>query len=130
MTRYLLDTQIWLWMQSDPDRLGPTVHELVATADHELYLSAASSWEIAIKFRLGKLSLPEPPHRYVPDRLRLSGTLPLAIEHDHVLRVATLPDHHRDPFDRLLIVQAQALAVPLVTADRQLEAYDVEIIRP
>jgi PIN domain nuclease of toxin-antitoxin system len=65
---------------------------------------------------------------YVPNRMRRSGTTPLAVEHAHVLRVAQLPDHHRDPFDRLLVVQAQALGMPIVTSDRQLTAYDVEVI--
>jgi PIN domain nuclease of toxin-antitoxin system len=92
-------------------------------------LSAASGWEIAIKYRLGKLALPEPPRSYVPDRMRRSGTTSLAVEHDHVLRVAELPDHHRDPFDRLLVAQAQALDIPIVTADQQISAYDVETMR-
>lgn len=128
MTALLLDTQVWLWMLSAPDRLRPQVRDLVQNADSDLYLSAASSWEIAIKNRLGKLQLPEPPARFVPDRLRQTGTVALAIEHEHVLRVADLPDHHRDPFDRLLIAQSQVLGLPLVSADSQLKAYDVEIV--
>lgn len=70
---------------------------------HVLLLSAASSWEIALKHRLGKL--PDAPDRYVPDRMRRSGTTGLAVEHAHALAVVALPDHHRDPFDRMLIAQ-------------------------
>lgn len=91
-------------------------------------LSAASAWEIAIKYRLGKLARPQPPDVFVPERMRQTGTVALAVEHEQVLRVAGLADHHRDPFDRLLVAQAQSLRIPLVTADRQLAAYDVELI--
>lgn len=130
MTALLLDTQVWLWMLSAPARLRPQVRELLTNQDTELYLSAASSWEIAIKYRLGKLHLPEVPSRFVPDRLMRSGTAALAIEHEHVLQVAELPDHHRDPFDRLLVAQSQVLRLPLVSADEQLRAYDVQVVHP
>lgn len=126
--RYLLDTGIWLSLQVEPGRIAPSTRTLLADRANELLLSAASSWEIAIKYRLGKLPLPEPPVDYVPNRMRRSGTTPLAVEHAHVLRVAQLPDHHRDPFDRLLVAQAQSLGIPIVTSDRQLTAYDVEVI--
>lgn len=126
--RYLLDTGIWLSLQVEPGRIASSTRTLLADRANELLLSAASSWEIAIKYRLGKLPLPEPPVDYVPNRMRRSGTTPLAVEHAHVLRVAQLPDHHRDPFDRLLVVQAQALGIPIVTSDRQLTAYDVDVI--
>lgn len=128
MTRYLLDTHVWLWLQTTPERLRPEVGELLADRTNTLLLSAASSWEIAIKHRLGKLSLPEPPAEYVPNRMRLSGVTPLPVEHEHALRVAELPDHHNDPFDRLLVAQAQELAIPIVTADKQLSAYSVNLV--
>ena len=128
MTRYLLDTHVWLWLQTTPERLGDEVGELVAARTNTLLLSAASGWEIAIKYRLGKLPLPEPPGVYVPDRMQLSGVTPLPVEHAHALRVAELPDHHSDPFDRLLVAQAQELAIPIVTADAQLSAYSVDLI--
>jgi PIN domain nuclease of toxin-antitoxin system len=128
VTRYLLDTHVWLWLQTTPERLGDEVGELLANRTSILLLSAASGWEIAIKYRLGKLPLPEPPAEYVPDRMRLSGVMPLPIEHAHALRVAELPDHHNDPFDRLLVAQAQELAIPIVTADHQLSAYSVDLV--
>lgn len=127
--RLLLDTHIWLWLLDDPSRLDADVVEVLADPKHELFLSAASSWEIAIKFQLGKLVLPEPPDTFVPSRLRLTGTRPLPIEHAHALATAGLPSHHRDPFDRLLIAQSRLLDVPIVTADRHFDPYGVSIIR-
>jgi PIN domain nuclease of toxin-antitoxin system len=123
----LIDTQCWLWLQASPERLSAEVLALLENAATDLILSAASSWEIAIKYALGKLPLPEPPSRYVPSRIAASGTRGLAIEHAHTLRVAELPPHHRDPFDRLLIAQAQVEKLTLLTVDRQLARYDVSI---
>jgi PIN domain nuclease of toxin-antitoxin system len=126
--RYLVDTHVWLWMQSDPDRLRDETREIVQNVRFSILLSAASAWEIAIKYRLGKLPLPEAPASYVPDRMRRSGTSPLPVEHAHTLRTAELPDHHKDPFDRVLIAQAQLLDLAIITADEQLSAYDVAIV--
>jgi PIN domain nuclease of toxin-antitoxin system len=125
---YLLDTHAWLWMLAEPERFRPETRDLIANGAQELLLSAASSWEIAIKYRLGRLALPEAPATYVPDRIRRTGVTPLAVEHDHALRVSELPERHRDPFDRLLICQAQALDVPLITADRVFSDYDVQVV--
>lgn len=125
--RFLIDTHCWLWLQATPDRLpGELLLQLEEPA-HDLFLSAASSWEIAVKYALGKLPLPEVPSRYVPQRMLVSGSRGLAVEHVHALRVAELPMHHRDPFDRLLVAQAQLEKLILVTADPQFEKYDVEI---
>jgi PIN domain nuclease of toxin-antitoxin system len=129
VSRLLLDTHVWLWMVADPGRLSPEARDELADMDNTLLFSAASGWEIAVKHGLGKLILPSAPRDYVPDRLRRSGVLPLAVELDHVMRVSELPAHHRDPFDRLLVAQAQALDLRLVTADSQLDAYDVDLLR-
>ena len=128
--KLLLDTQCWLWMQAEPDRFGPETRKLLLAPGNELYLSAASSWEIAIKYALGKLPLPEPPTTYVPSRMQSSGVIGLAIEHAHALHVDTLPPHHRDPFDRLLVAQAQLEGLPILTADRALALYRVTIMTP
>ncbi|MBI4540984.1 MAG: type II toxin-antitoxin system VapC family toxin [Gemmatimonadetes bacterium] len=127
--RVLLDTQCWLWMQVSPERLGRKALDLVEDPDNVLYLSAASAWEIAIKFALGRLPLPAPPEQYVPARIQVSGVEPLFVTVVHALRVATLPFHHRDPFDRLLVAQAQLEGLPILTADDQFEAYHVELLR-
>ncbi len=125
--RFLLDTHCWLWLQTTPERLSPELLSLLADPANDLFLSAASSWEIAIKYALGKLPLPEPPSRYVPRRMTASGSRGMAVEHTHCLRVAELPMHHRDPFDRLLVAQAQIEKLTLVTVDPQFEAYDIRI---
>ena len=123
----LIDTQCWLWLQASPERLSPEVMSLLEDPTNDLFLSSASSWEIAIKYAIGKLPLPEPPSRYVPSRMMASGSRGLPVEHAHALQVAELPPHHRDPFDRLLVAQARVEKLVLVTVDRQLEQYDVEI---
>jgi PIN domain nuclease of toxin-antitoxin system len=127
VTTFLLDTHVWLWLQTAPERVGETLRNRFEDGSNELLLSAASSWEISIKYGLGKLRLPLPPEAYVPDRMRRSGTGSLAVEHLHALRVAELPMLHRDPFDRLLVVQAQLLDLVLVTADPQIAKYDVSV---
>ena len=126
--RILLDTQCWLWMAAAPERLSAHARSLVEASDHELFLSAASVWEIAIKHSLGKLRLPEPPARYVPARLDRLGVTSLPIEQGHALHAATLPRHHRDPFDRILVAQAQLEDLPILTADRVFAAYQVKTI--
>jgi PIN domain nuclease of toxin-antitoxin system len=126
--RILLDTHVWLWLQVTPERLSDESLALLADPANELFLSAASAWEIAVKVGVGKLTLPAPPDEYVPSRLTSSGTSPLPVELRHALHVANLPAHHRDPFDRLLVAQAQLERMPLLSADRQLAAYEVEIL--
>jgi PIN domain nuclease of toxin-antitoxin system len=125
--RFLVDTHCWLWLQASPERLAPEVLSLRESSSNDLGLSAASSWEISIKYALGKLPLPEPPSRYIPSRMASSGSSGLAVEHAHAIRVAELPPHHRDPFDRLLVAQAQIEKLVLLTADRQFESYDVKL---
>jgi PIN domain nuclease of toxin-antitoxin system len=125
--RFLVDTRCWLWLQASPERLAPEVLSLLESSSNDLVLSAASSWEISIKYALGKLPLPEPPSRYIPSRMASSGSSGLAVEHAHAIRVAELPPHHRDPFDRLLVAQAQIEKLVLLTADRQFESYDVKL---
>jgi PIN domain nuclease of toxin-antitoxin system len=126
--KLLLDTHCWLWWFASDPRLGARASELIRNGENDVYLSAASSWEIAMKTSLGKLKLPEPPEQYVPSRLAAQGMQGLAIEHAHALRVASLPPHHPDPFDRLIIAQALVEKIPTVTADENFGDYDVEAI--
>jgi PIN domain nuclease of toxin-antitoxin system len=126
--RVLLDTQVWLWMLAAPERLSEPARALVVAADNELLLSAASAWEIAIKYALGKLRLPEAPGDLIPRLMTRTGITPLPVHHRHALHVATLPPRHRDPFDRLLIAQAQLEQLPILTADRSFTLYDVETL--
>jgi PIN domain nuclease of toxin-antitoxin system len=116
-------------MRAAPQRLAARTRRLLTDPANDLLLSAASVWELAIKTGLGKVRLPQPLAEFVTSRVAEDGIVPLPVQHTHAMRVAELPLHHRDPFDRLLIAQAQVEALSLLTADRQLEAYDVAIIR-
>lgn len=124
----LVDTHVWLWAVGEPHRLNDHTYDAIENGDNVVHLSAASVWEIAIKYERGKLRLPEPPGSYVPTRLALQHIAPLAISLVHALRVAELPPHHRDPFDRLLVAQAQIERLTLVTADPALARYDVDLL--
>jgi PIN domain nuclease of toxin-antitoxin system len=126
---YLLDTHIWLWMLADPSRIRADLLAEMTSSRTGLLLSAASSWEIAIKWAMGRLPLPELPDSYVPSRMQRTGVTGLAVEHVHALHVATLPAHHRDPFDRLIVAQARVEKLTIVTADHVFDAYDVPVIR-
>ena len=128
--RILLDTQVWLWMLAEPSRLSAEGRDMLLDGSTELLLSAASAWEIAIKASLGKLHLPGPPDTVVPEMMEETRVTPLPVLHSHALRVARLPHHHGDPFDRLLVAQAQLEEVPIMTADSKLLAYEVELLGP
>jgi len=126
--KILVDTHCWLWMTASPERLSDAARQHVNDAATDLYLSAASAWEIAIKCDLGKLKLPTRPSAYLAKYLAETRTAPLPITMDHAARVADLPEHHRDPFDRLLVAQAQLEALSILTADPQIAQYDVNVI--
>lgn len=126
--RILLDTQCFLWMSLAPERFNARTRRLVEAQETLLFLSAASAWEIAIKHALGRLRLPLPPVTYVPGRVAALGVQPVPIDQQHALHVATLPPHHRDPFDRLLIAQAQLDDLSILTTDPLFDAYDVSTI--
>jgi len=126
--RYLLDTMVWLWSVGPTELIGSTGLEILRDGKQDLYLSTASSWEIAIKTKLGKYDLPEPPKRYVPKRLTAQGIHSLSITLEHSLRVYDLPLHHSDPFDRLIIAQALAEGMTVLTSDRVFKKYPVQVI--
>ena len=126
---YLIDTHCWLWWHIDPARLSEPVIDLIEDGATEIFFSAVSAWEITIKYGLKKLTLPLPPEKYIPSRLQHSNmeTLPIGLE--HALGVSKLPAHHKDPFDRLLIAQALAEKLTIITLDSQFSRYDVELFR-
>lgn len=126
--RYLLDTSIFLCSLGAEQRLNKQATKLLSSSLSELYLSAASSWEIAIKFALGSLTLPKAPAEFIPHAMRLLAIRSLDITHLHSLAAGELPPHHHDPFDRMLIAQARAEEMVLLTADRTFQAYDVETV--
>lgn len=127
--RLLLDTHVWLWTLVSPGRIGADALALLEDPANHLALSAVSSWEVAVKYRLGKLSLPVPPEAFILPRLARDGIEALPVAHHHACAVAGLPEIHRDPFDRLLIAVAQVEGLTLVTADPQVLAYDVDAVR-
>jgi PIN domain nuclease of toxin-antitoxin system len=123
--RALLDTHAFLWWVTDDAQLSPAARAIIEDADNELYLSAASAWEITIKVQSRRLPLPVSPVEFVPQHMHESGFRPMPVEITHALLVHDLPPLHRDPFDRLLIAQAQAEGVPIITADPLIRQYDV-----
>jgi PIN domain nuclease of toxin-antitoxin system len=125
--RLLLDTHVFLWLNAAPERLGAVLVE-IEDSRNRLVVSAATSWEIAIEHARGRLPLPDPPERYVPDLIRRIGAEALAIEHAHALGVAALPPVHRDPFDRLLVAQAHSIEATLVTTDKRIAEYPVRTL--
>lgn len=128
MTRVLLDTQAFLLWISGSDRLTPRAAAVISDPATTVLVSAASAWEIAIKAAAGRLELEGPAETYVPDRIRAHGFEGLDIDIGHALRAGTLPRHHGDPFDRMLVAQGQLEDVPIVTGDPLFGRYDVETI--
>lgn len=122
-SRLLLDTHVFLWWRIEPSRLTSEVRDRIGSAD-VVFVSAASAWEAGIKVSQGRLKLPETMEAGV----HASGFEKLLISFAHAERAAGLPPHHRDPFDRMLIAQAQAEDLTFVTHDRLLEPYDVELL--
>lgn len=128
MSTLLLDTNVWLWMAAGSDRITPTARALIEDADTELVLSAVSVWELSIKWALGKLPLPVSPEEFVQTTTAQGGMRRLAIEFDHVIKVASLPPIHSDPFDRLLVAQAMCTGLPLLTGARTIGRYGIATV--
>jgi PIN domain nuclease of toxin-antitoxin system len=126
--RILLDTHVWLWVLGDPGRFSRSGLARLRAPGNTYFLSAASTWEIAIKHALGKLRLPPDGIEWVRSRLARTPATPLPIEHAHALRIAELPLRHRDPFDRMLVAQAQVEGLVLMTSDAVFRAYDVDLV--
>lgn len=121
--RYLLDTHVFLWWITDDARLRPPLRRVIAAANVELYWSVASSWEVGIKYALGRLPLPEPPHTLLSRHRQLNRVEVLPIQESHALAAAGLPPLHNDPFDRLIIGQAKVEGIKVLTADPAVLAY-------
>lgn len=126
--RLLLDTHCWLWSIPEPMRLSPRARHALRDRSNTVLVSAVTSWEIAIKYSLGRLPLPEPPGVFIPSRIRRDGFEPLVVTHEHALGVGRLPLIHRDPFDRLLISQALSEDAVLVTNDKAIRRYDAAVL--
>jgi PIN domain nuclease of toxin-antitoxin system len=121
----LLDTHTFLWFIDDDPKLSPTARALIEDANNRVYLSVASLWEMAIKISLDKLRLAQPFDVLLPQQLGLNHIDLLDITVAHAAAVVTLPFHHRDPFDRLLIAQASSEVIPIVGSDVAFDAYPI-----
>ncbi|UZQ56049.1 type II toxin-antitoxin system VapC family toxin [Trichothermofontia sichuanensis B231] len=125
--KLLLDTQCWLWWFAQPEKLNENVIEQIADETNEVWFSVMSIWEMGIKVSIGKLSLPEQIDDYISSRMTQLGARSLEITASHALRVAALL-HHRDPFDQMLIAQAQVEEMTLVSADSTFNQYEVSLL--
>lgn len=124
MARLLVDSHVLLWHVLDDARLGPVPTAAIEEDDAEVVVSVASLWEIAIKKALGKLDAPDD----LPEQIQLLGFEVLPVTPEHAWSVRALPHHHGDPFDRLVIAQAQLERLPIVTADPAFGDYDVTVV--
>jgi PIN domain nuclease of toxin-antitoxin system len=126
--RAILDTHACLWWITNNPQLSQPIRDIISNPNNTLYLSVASSWEIIIKSNIGKLPLPEPPTQFIQACLSANRFESMAISLAHVLQVDTLPNHHKDPFDRILIAQAQVEDMPILTIDHLIAQYPVKTI--
>ena len=126
--RLLLDTCTFLWIVGGDAALSRRVRAAFVDPANEVFLSAASAWEIAVKHRLGKLPLPAPPEEFVPAQRAAHGIEAHPVEEEAALHVAKLPNLHRDPFDRMLIAQALVGGLVLATPDEPIRRYPVRTL--
>lgn len=126
--KLLLDTHAFLWAVLEPDLLSAKIRQLLDNSATDVTVSAASAWEIATKFRLAKLPGAAAVVADYPAALRGLQARPLAIDDQHALLAGSLPQVHRDPFDRLLVAQSKIEKLTLVSKDRALHAFDVELL--
>ena len=121
--KLLLDTCTFLWAIAEPDRLPRRVADLILFEEHEVYLSAASAWEIVVKHARGRLHLQAPPDRFVRDQRDAAGIQSLAVDEESALHVSRLAALHRDPFDRMLVSQAIVHGMTILTPDPLITQY-------
>lgn len=124
--RLLLDTHAFLWWITDDSRCSVGARDLIAAGRNDILVSVATPWEIVIKARLGRLQLPPDLSRFLLQQLDINGFKALPIRLAHVLEVYRLEDHHRDPFDRILVAQSRIEGAALVSADTRLDDYGID----
>ena len=126
--RLLLDSQALLWWMEDSPRLGRHARDSIADPASIVWVSAAVAWEIVVKTALGRLVIKEPPQICIPREMEHQAFQPLPVSNTHAFAVAALPNHHRDPFDRMLIAQAKTEGLTVVTADAMFARYGVMVL--
>ena len=124
----LIDTHTFLWFIAGSEKLSNQAKNLIEDETNQVYLSVASLWELANKVSLGKLSFSEPFEDFIPEQLNNNSIELLGIDTRHASKVASLPFHHRDPFDRLLVAQALSNEIPMISADEMLDLYGINRI--
>jgi len=124
--KLLLDTATFLWIVTEAPELSSRARELFADPVNDLYLSSVSAWEIAVKYNLRRLPLPEPPERFVPAQRQQHEIEELALEEEAALHLNRLPPLHKDPFDRMLICQAIVHGLVILTSDPLINRYPVK----
>jgi len=125
--QYLLDTHILIWWITSDHRLSSKAEGLITSHRNTLFWSVASTWEISIKHSLGRMVFEEPPEELLPFELSRNHIESLLIMNEHAFRAGQLPQHHRDPFGRMLVAQAQIESLGIISNDRQLRRYDVDV---
>lgn len=124
---YLLDTHALLWWMAGDSKLSANVRTTLTQASGAVFVSVASLWEMALKIRLGKLKMPDPFDAYILRQIQINRMEVLPIHAPHVFETLNLPPHHRDPFDRILVAQARKEDLTLISQDKALHAYDVNV---
>ena len=124
----LLDTSTFLWWITDSKRLSAKAREIISDVDNEIYFSAVSAWEIGIKVSLKKLKLTSKPEAFIISQQNKNNFIPLPLSIRHAIASASLPHYHKDPFDRMLICQANAERMSLLTSDQWILKYDVDAV--
>ncbi len=127
--RYLLDTNAWLRMWTEPEKLRNAARTIIEDTQNQLFVSPVTAWEIATKASVGRLTLPAPVGEWLADARHFTDVTELPITFAHASRAGTLPPIPRDPFDRMLVAQAQIENLAVITSDAQVAAYDVETVR-
>ena len=125
--QYLLDTHVLLWWITSDKRLSTKAKVLIQSHRNTIYWSVASSWEVSIKYALGKLSFDEPPEDLLPSELNRNHIETLPILNEHAFLAGQLPAHHKDPFDRMLIAQARIESLGVISDDSNYRFYDIDV---
>jgi PIN domain nuclease of toxin-antitoxin system len=123
--RLLIDTHTFLWFVTNDSKLSDYALNLIENDANEVLLSTLSLWEIAIKFSIGKLILHQPFQEFIDEEMQTNNIQLLSLETSHIKKVANLPLHHRDPFDRMLIAQSMVEELPIISVDTVFDAYGV-----
>lgn len=128
MNRYLLDTCSFLWLVAGDDKLSVRARDIIRQPENDIFLSSISAWEIIVKHQAGKLPLPQKPDVFISQQREAHGVSNLALAESHVVTLSKLPGFHRDPFDRMLVCQAIAEGLTILTPDEAVTQYPVRTL--